>query len=200
MHLAVYMIWLAGVLDFGDGLVARLIGVSSELGKQLDSLADMVSFGFLPAAIVFTLFSEYVEASNLPYVAFLIALFSALRLAKFNIDPEQSADFIGLPTPANAFFISSFPFIIEQNQEFLRPELESPLFWIALILILSYLLVAKIKLFGLKFKNFTWADNKFRFVFIVLSVLLLGIFHLTAIPLIVVTYLVLSLIRQYRLR
>lgn len=197
MSLAVYMIWLAAILDFTDGLLARLIGVSSELGKQLDSLADLVSFGLLPAVVVFKLFSQF-HPTVWAYAAFLIVVFSALRLAKFNIDPDQGTDFIGLPTPANALLISSFPSIIEQNSAFLRPGLEFPLLWVAVITVLSYLLVSKIKLFGLKFKNFGWAENKFRLIFIALSVVSLFLWHLTALPLIMAMYLLLSVLRQYR--
>lgn len=199
-ELAVYMIWLAALLDFGDGLVARLVGVSSELGKQLDSLADVVSFGFLPSVILYQLISHYLpNPSWWPYLGFLMVLFSALRLARFNLDDEQTTDFKGLPTPANALLISSFPAIFRQNIEFLRPGLESPLFWVVVNVLLAYLLVSKIPLFGLKFKSFRWRDNRYRYVFLIVSLLALGLWHIKALPLVILVYLLLSLWRQYRL-
>jgi len=195
---AVYMIWLAAVLDFGDGFVARLVGASSELGKQLDSLADLISFGLLPSIIVFQLFSQHHPGSPWVYASFAIAICSALRLARFNIDPDQATDFKGLPTPANALLISSFPLIFAQNQSILRPGLESLPLWILLIVLLSYLLVSNLRLFGLKFSNFQWADNKYRFILIGLSVLFLGLWRLSAVPLVMLLYLILSGWQQYR--
>ncbi|MDH3710392.1 MAG: CDP-diacylglycerol--serine O-phosphatidyltransferase [Cyclobacteriaceae bacterium] len=199
LHLAVYMIWLAAILDFGDGLVARLAGVSSDLGKQLDSLADVVSFGLLPSVILYQLISQYLPNTLWPYIAFLVVLFSALRLAIFNLDEEQTSEFKGMPTPANALLISSFPTIFGQNSEILRLGLESPVFWVVLTVLLAYLLVSKIRLFGLKFKNFGWRDNQFRYIFLLISMLALVIWQITAIPIVVLVYLLLSIWRQYRL-
>ncbi len=199
LHLAVYMIWLAAILDFADGLVARLVGVSSELGKQLDSLADVVSFGLLPSVILYLLIIQYLPNTLWPYMAFLVVLFSALRLAKFNLDEEQTSDFKGMPTPANALLISSFPTIFRQNSEILRLGLESPVFWVVLTVLLAYLLVSKIRLFGLKFKNFGWRDNQFRYIFLLISLLALVIWQIKAIPIVVLVYLLLSIWRQYRL-
>ena len=197
LEYASYMMWLAAVLDFGDGFVARWVNAASELGKQLDSLADMVSFGLLPSLIIFMLFGQFHPSSPWLYLAFLITLCSALRLARFNIDPEQSHDFKGLPTPANGLLISSFPFIFAQNEAFLRPGLDSLVVWVLLITLLSYLLVSNLRLFGLKFSNFTWAENKYRFILVVLSVLLLAIWKLLAVPMVVMLYLILSVMQQY---
>ena len=182
LHLAVYMIWLAAILDFGDGLVARLVGASSDLGKQLDSLADLVSFGLLPSVILYQLISQYLPNTLWPYIAFLVVLFSALRLAIFNLDEEQKSEFKGMPTPANALLISSFPTIFGQKSEILRLGLESPVFWVVLTVLLAYLLVSKIRLFGLKFKNFGWRDNQFRYIFLLISMLALVIWQIKAIP------------------
>jgi CDP-diacylglycerol--serine O-phosphatidyltransferase len=198
LHYASYLMWLAAVLDFGDGFVARWVKASSEFGKQLDSLADLVSFGLLPSLIIFQLFGQFHPSSPWLYLSFLITLCSALRLARFNIDPEQSHDFKGLPTPASGLLISSFPFIFSQNEAFLRPGLDSLVVWILLITLLSYLLVSNLRLFGLKFSNFSWADNKYRFILVVLSVIVLAIWKLLAVPVVVLLYVILSVLQQYR--
>lgn len=197
---ASYLVAIAAVLDFLDGFAARLLKVHSEIGKQLDSLADMVTFGVVPAVIVFHLLknnsSEYpFIQSNLwiQYLPFSIAVFSALRLAKFNIDTRQADLFIGVPTPANTILIASFPLII-QSDNFLTPVLLNPYFLISLSFLMSYLLVAELPLFALKFKNFHWADNKTRFCFLGISLLLLILFHVIAIPFIIFLYIFLSLI------
>ena len=168
---AVYMIWACAVLDVSDGLAARALGVSTKLGKQLDSLADLVAFGLLPAAILYTLSVEYIEMPW-PIGVFLITVFSAIRLARFNLDPDQEVNFKGLPTPANAILISSFPHLIHQNSDFLRPGLENQFFWFLIVAILSYLLVSRIPLMGFKFENYSWTDNKYRYIMIASVVLL----------------------------
>ena len=195
---AVYMIWLAAILDFADGLMARLVGVNSDFGKELDSLADVISFGLLPSIILYILMSEYLGPSYWPYIAFAIVVFSALRLAQFNVQGYESTDFSGLPTPANGLLISSFPAILSQNSEFLRPGLESPIFWVVLLALLSYLLISKIPLFGLKFKGFQWKGNQYRYLFLAFSLTALILLKISAVPLIVLAYLVLSVWRQYR--
>lgn len=169
--LAVGFIILGAVFDFFDGMVARLLGVSSPIGKELDSLADVVTFGVAPSALVFTLFQEvqYPEVLEplrgiLPYSAFLIAAFSALRLAKFNLDTRQSTSFIGLPTPANALFWGS---LIVGQHAFLVSAKFNALFLLLFMLLFCMLLVAEIPLFALKFKNLSWADNKVKFIFVI---------------------------------
>jgi CDP-diacylglycerol--serine O-phosphatidyltransferase len=193
---AVYMIWTSAVLDVLDGLVARALGVSSALGKQLDSLADLVAFGLLPAVILYILSTEY-QTAPWPFMAFFITVFSALRLARFNLDKDQDTNFKGLPTPANALFISSFPALISHNSAFLRLGLENRLFWLLIVGILSYLLVSRIPLLGLKFSNYSWAGNKHRYVLIVLAVTLGLSLGVLAIPWIILTYLVISMVWRY---
>ncbi len=199
IQLAVYMIWICAVLDLLDGLVARSLGVSSDIGKQLDSLADLISFGLLPSTILYSLSSAYLP-DPWPYFSFALTLFSALRLARFNIDSEQSINFIGLPTPAIALFISSFPALIYQNSEKLRLGLENPTFWLLMLAILCYLLVSKIRLFGFKFKNLGWTDNKYRYILILISLITGLAMGITAIPVIMLLYLVLSFMWQYQRR
>ncbi|ELR72258.1 CDP-diacylglycerol--serine O-phosphatidyltransferase [Fulvivirga imtechensis AK7] len=189
---ATYLLWLAIVLDFFDGFVARLLKVSSPIGKELDSLADMVTFGVLPSVIMYHLITDYTDNAYLPYIGFVIAIFSALRLAKFNIDDRQTSVFIGLPTPANALFISSLVFIAGSDYS-------SIINLTSLVIVsigFSLLLVSPIELFALKFKSFKWTDNKLRFTFLLLSVLLLGLFQVLAIPMIIIGYIVLSVINN----
>ena len=194
---AVYLVGIAAVLDFMDGFFARLLHVSSPIGKDLDSLADMVTFGVVPGMIMFKLAETTIEqgayAYEAEYLAFLIPVFSAIRLAKFNHDTRQSESFIGLPTPANAILITSIPLILiqtgnEQSFMFLRNP-----YTLALIsCVLSYLLIAELPLFSLKFKSFGWKGNEIRFMFLLLSLLLLITLHFVGIPLIIVLYIVMS--------
>ena len=192
LYYATYLIWLAAVFDFFDGFVARWLNAFSAIGKELDSLADMVTFGALPAFIMFHLLNQTFPDSFIPYIAFAIAAFSALRLAKFNVDTRQSDSFIGLPTPANALFISALPFVIESNTTL--GDFFSNGYSLSIItVVFSLLLVAEIRLFALKFKNAKWQDNKVRFIFIALSLVLIALFQITSIPMIIVLYILLSL-------
>ncbi|MBL7859042.1 MAG: CDP-diacylglycerol--serine O-phosphatidyltransferase [Cyclobacteriaceae bacterium] len=186
---AAYFIWAACVFDFFDGFAARLLHVSSPIGKELDSLADMVSFGLLPATVMYVLLKGSSSYEILPFIAFAIAVFSALRLAIFNIDETQRDSFKGLPTPANALFISALPLIRESTGDWLFQD------WVlvGITIVFSLLLVSPFELFALKFKNFSWADNKIRFTFLFISVLLLVGLQLVAIPLIILGYIALSL-------
>ena len=210
---AAYLIFIAGILDFLDGFVARLLNQHSAIGKELDSLADMVTFGALPAFIIAKLISDVSNKDSLlatfipssivsqisfhplSYVAFIIALFSALRLAKFNIDTRQSDSFIGVPTPANAFVVAAFPLILSFNPQYSYIILNSTVL-IAYTLVMSYLLISEIPLFALKFKNFSWSDNKIKYIFLILSVILLIALQFLAIPLIIFLYIVLSVINN----
>lgn len=192
------LIGVALVLDFFDGFVARLLKESSELGKQLDSLADVVSFGVLPGFILWGLMKDSAFLpQNTAYMTFLIPVFSALRLAKFNIDTRQSMSFIGLPTPANAMVIAVFPYLAESS-----PEIADILFnsWFlpVYILIFVYLLVAEIPLPALKFKNYNWQDNRFTYILLILSVILLALLKLSAVPLIIFGYILYSIIQYIR--
>ncbi len=205
-----YLVGIAGVFDFMDGMAARILKAYSEIGKQLDSLADMVSFGVLPGAVMFNMIQHAVNLTSaehtistnplllLPYSGFLITVFSAIRLAKFNIDTRQTDSFIGLPTPANTFFIVSIPLIVHFNSfgESFDRIILNPYFLISLSLISSFLLVAPVPLFALKFKNFTWADNKVRFIFLALALILLIVFRFAGIPLIIILYISLSVINN----
>lgn len=201
-HLAMAFIVLGAVFDFFDGMVARLLGVSSPMGVQMDSLADDITFGIAPATIVFSfmqtklLYPLYLSSvlCVLPYVAFLIAVFSAYRLAKFNIDTRQTSTFIGLPTPANALFWSS---LIAGGGDWLNSLNMGWLLLIVLIGLFSYFLVSEIPMFSLKFKNFTWKSNRVRYMFLIccLPMLLLGFLAPVAI---IAWYLVLSMALHLR--
>ena len=178
-----WLMLIAAVLDFFDGFVARLLKVSGPLGAELDSLADMVTFGVLPSAIVYSILLNQTDNVYLPFVAFLIALMSAYRLAKFNIDTEQSENFKGVPTPINAVFFASFGMIDYQFETYQL---------ILIVIICSILLVSNFPLLALKFKTFGWKENKTKFVLVIISVGLLIAFQFAAIPLILPLYLILS--------
>lgn len=189
---AAYLMWIAAIFDFLDGFAARMLKVSSPIGKELDSLADMVTFGVLPSLIIYQMAMPLISGPWL-FLSFSIALFSALRLAKFNTDSRQTDQFIGLPTPACAFFISALPFIAKENLMGIGDMLNGFVL-IGISLILSILLVVEIPLFSLKFKDFKWENNSIRFIFVALSLILLVLLDIAAIPVIVVLYIVLSLI------
>jgi CDP-diacylglycerol---serine O-phosphatidyltransferase len=184
-----YFVWAAGIFDFFDGFAARLLKISSPLGKELDSLADMVSFGMVPSLYMYVSLSMESPFSYIPYIAILIAVCSALRLAIFNLDESQSDSFKGLPTPANAFFITALPFLKSP----ILDVVFSPLVLTVIVVVFSLLLVSRIDLFALKFKNFGWADNKIRFTFLGLAVLLIIALNLAALPFIILSYIALSL-------
>ena len=180
-ELAMAFIVLGAVFDFFDGMVARLLHVSSPMGVQIDSLADDITFGIAPATIVFSymqnrlLYPAYLEdiVWLLPHAAFLIAVFSAYRLAKFNIDTRQTNTFIGLPTPANALFWSS---LITGGGAWLNELNAGWVLLLGLIALFSYFLVSEIPMFSLKFKNLSWRSNRIRYIFLLccLPMLLLG--------------------------
>jgi CDP-diacylglycerol--serine O-phosphatidyltransferase len=187
--LATYLIWTALVLDFLDGFAARMLKVSSPIGKELDSLADMVTFGVLPSFMMFYLLSDSMEVRGfVPFLAFTVAVFSALRLANFNVDERQHENFIGLPTPANALFLSSLVFLKGTVMEWIL--MPWPL--LITVLLFSLLLVAPLPLFSLKFKSMRWSENKLRINFLLISLLCLLFFRLSGIPLIILVYLLLS--------
>ena len=197
------LVGVSCVFDFLDGMVARLLKAYSELGKQLDSLADMVSFGVLPGVIVFKLINhsmvtcgaDIFVAAPVSFFGFLVTIFSAIRLAKFNIDTRQTDSFIGVPTPANTILIASLPLIHQFNSSY-DSLILNQCFLIGLTLVMSFLLVAPLPLFALKFKNFSWRDNKVRFIFLTLSLLMLIVFQFVGIPLIIILYIVLSVINN----
>jgi CDP-diacylglycerol--serine O-phosphatidyltransferase len=184
-----YFVWAACLFDFFDGFAARLIKIQSPIGKQLDSLADMVSFGALPSLFMYKLIASGSPSAYLPYVALLIAVCSAVRLAIFNLDESQSDAFKGLPTPANAIFLTALPFLLQLNVDLIT----KPIALILITVAFSALLVSRFELFALKFKNFSWTDNKLRLTFLGLSVLLLITLQMAALPLIIILYIALSL-------
>ena len=209
-----YFVGLAAVADFFDGLLARALRVSSAIGKDLDSLADMVSFGVVPGAILFHLLQTALFGAQankaflgaapgglhyLPYVAFLVTIFSALRLAKFNNDTRQTTSFIGLPTPACTLVVASLPLILAHElaghpdaPTWLSSLILNPLVLLGVTVLLSGLLVAELPLFALKFKTLRWADNRRRFLFVLLAAGLLLALRAAAVPLVVLLYVLLS--------
>jgi len=205
--MAALMVSLGIFFDFFDGLAARSLNVSSKLGLELDSLADMVTSGVVPAFVLFLLIQQATGVSVmndfhfdlkhiLPFTGFFVALGSAYRLAKFNIDERQTASFIGLPTPANALFIMALPLIIyEQDFPCLSEVLFNPYTLVIISLASTYLLNAEIPLFSLKIKGaFHWQDNLEKIVLIIISILLLIAFKYLAIPIIIMIYVFLSIV------
>ena len=197
---AILFIILGAIFDFFDGMLARLLNVSGPLGKELDSLADDITFGFAPSAIVFSLFKEvqYPEFMSgitdyFPYTAFIIAAFSALRLGKFNIDPRQSSSFIGLPTPANALFWGS---LVVGGHSFLVSDSFNAAYLFILVILMSYLLVAELPMFSLKFKNLSWRDNNISYIFLLVCIPLLAIFRLGGFAAIILWYILWSLLTR----
>ena len=170
-RMALLFIVIGAVFDFFDGMSARLLHVSSPIGKELDSLADDITFGFAPSAIVFSFLSSYhVHLLFVPFLAFVMAAFSALRLAKFNLDERQAMGFIGLPTPANALFWGS---LIVSAGDWLQ---SSPYLYYGVvcgIFISSYLLVSEIPMFALKFKTWGWKGNEVKYIFLLTCIPLL---------------------------
>ena len=196
---AAIFIFIAAGFDFIDGLTARVLKVHSPLGKELDSLADMVSFGFLPASIVYQLFLQAPQLGEmsvyLNYSAFFIAMFSALRLAKFNIDPRQGDHFIGLPTPAVAILIASLPFITAGGGSFWMAFIQNPFFLFIFSIGTGILLVMEVPLISFKFRNFELRENMFRYILILSAVILILIFKFAAVPILIFLYIVLSIIQ-----
>lgn len=248
-----YLVGIAAVLDFLDGFVARMMNSHSPIGKELDSLADMVTFGLLPGIIMYHLvdyasYAAFTSAlaerlqslpnqfgtlwqdanynssyfSFLKYSAFLVPLFSALRLAKFNVDTRQSESFIGVPTPANTILFASFPLILHLKQplistgnwQMLSPEdmlrmkspvealLGNPWFLLITMLLMCYLLISELPLFALKFKKFGWTGNEIRYTFLALCAVvlavppLIGFSFYVGIPLVIVLYVLLSVVNN----
>jgi CDP-diacylglycerol--serine O-phosphatidyltransferase len=208
-------IFIAALFDYLDGTAARVLKAYSELGKQLDSLADLVSFGVAPGLIVFQLLSLHctngcniLEQWNIiPYLALLIPVCSALRLAKFNIDLRQEINFIGLPTPANAIFFASIPMILQIQYrihtfiklDFMVALFSDPRVLAALAVFFSYLLISDFRMFSMKFKSMSWKENQQRYVFLIISLILLLIFSISAVPMVIVAYLLLSVAYQKKI-
>lgn len=207
IEVAASLIILAAIFDFFDGFFARLLNSHSEIGKQLDSLADMVSFGVLPSFLLYYMLNQVLprECSTCltPNIWVLIsivpALFSALRLAKFNIDTRQTDGFIGLPTPSNAMVVASFV-LIGTYQPAFASFFNSSIFLIIYCISISALMVSELPMASLKFKGFGWRKNKERFIFLIFSAVLILLLKFVAIPLIISLYLVYSLFSHFVLK
>ena len=175
-ELALLFIVIGAVFDFFDGMVARLLHVSSPIGKELDSLADDITFGFAPSAIVFDFLCKFhTHLFFIPYLAFIMAAFSALRLAKFNLDERQALGFIGLPTPANALFWGALIYRL-QWKELLEPYQLPEIYFYGILVLLPiscYLLVSEVPMFALKFKTWGWKGNEIKYIFLITCVPLL---------------------------
>lgn len=202
IRMALLWIIVGAVFDFFDGMSARLLKVSSPIGKELDSLADDITFGFAPSAIIFYELSIMEYPSELlmlkpylPYFAVVMAAYSALRLAKFNLDERQSLGFIGLPTPANALFWGAL-FVGAQN------FMESTAYMLPVVLLMicvsCWLLIAEVPMFALKFKQWGWKGNEVKYIFLISCLPLLMIFGITAFSVIIAWYVVLSVVVNLR--
>jgi len=187
-----FFVLLSAVFDFLDGFAARLLKAYSPMGKELDSLADVISFGLAPGVVAFSILSASALPHWLAFVGFVIPVFSALRLAKFNIDERQTSSFIGMPVPANAIFWVGMGYSYHQAL--------SEFYWITLLLasITSWLLVSELPMFSLKLKNIRWKDNSWQFVFLGVCCILLIIFKLDAFAPIITWYILLSVIKSFR--
>lgn len=188
-----YFILIAALFDFLDGFVARMLNAYSEIGKQLDSLADLVTFGILPAFILFQMVKENADLEYMPFFTFLIGIFSAIRLAKFNIDTRQSDRFIGVPTPANAMLISTLPFFAEKfpvSAEWVY----HPYFIYVFTIVMSFLLIAELPLIALKFKSFGLKQNFYRYLVLLIGLICIVVFGLAGIPMVIISYIVLSVV------
>jgi len=196
--IASYAIFLSAIFDFFDGLASRVLQSYSGIGKDLDSLADLVSFGFLPAAILYQLFLQSPQINNIsPYLNFIpfaIVIFSALRLAKFNVDTRQAEIFIGLPTPANAILIASLPLTMEQHSRSSHYILNQYGLSV-LVLVMCALLVAELPLMSLKFKNRDFNQNIYRYLLLLFSAILILFFKFAAVPVVILFYITLSIIQ-----
>ena len=197
--MALLFIIIGAVFDFFDGMSARLLGVSSPIGKELDSLADDITFGFAPSAIVFSFLSSLTANSQMPiaFLAFIMAAFSALRLAKFNLDERQALGFIGLPTPANALFWGS---LVVGADDCMRsaPFIGSNLSLVILagVFISCWLLIAEIPMFALKFKTWGWKGNEVKYIFLLTCIPLLLLLGVSGLAAIIAWYVILSVINN----
>ncbi|MEE9409063.1 MAG: CDP-alcohol phosphatidyltransferase family protein [Polaribacter sp.] len=206
--MAAFFVVLGIVFDFFDGFAARLLNVSGELGKQLDSLADMVTSGVVPGIIMFKLIQNnlfdiphsHFEDSILGFslLGLILTLGACYRLAKFNIDTRQTDSFIGLPTPAMCLFVISLPLIQELSTiEFAQNLISNNYFLIAITLLLTYLMNAELPLFSLKFKEYSVKNNLTKYLFLLASLLMIIFLQYISIPLIIILYVVLSVISNY---
>ena len=207
LQLSAALIFLAAIMDFLDGMLARVLNAKSPIGAQLDSLADIVSFGVAPAFVFFHTINMVLEMNGqsdldfLAFSAFVVPLFSAIRLAKFNIDENQTSSFIGLPTPAAGLLLASFPIMIivclADNKGFYYDLSTNAYFLVAVAIISSLLMVSRLPMFALKFTSISWVENQTRYIFIILSVFLIILLKLAAIPLIILMYVLISIVMAF---
>ena len=218
LAMASCLVGIALVLDFFDGFVARMLQVASPIGKDLDSLADMVTFGVVPGFMMFKLIgiaymltmagpdnSAIATGSKtfpLQYLALIIPVFSCIRLAKFNNDTRQTESFIGLNTPSNAMVICSFPLILQYQpgMHFMVNTITSVWFLAIFTVVMSFMLVSELPFFSLKVKNLGWSDNKLRFILVGSSVALLVALHFAAVPFIILLYILISIVNNIFLK
>ncbi|CAA0154157.1 CDP-diacylglycerol--serine O-phosphatidyltransferase [Tenacibaculum maritimum] len=210
---ATALLVVTGILfDFLDGFVARLLKVQGELGKQLDSLADMVTSGVVPGIVMLQLIVISIDkdavgyfgvdidgatGSNVPYIGLLLTLAACYRLANFNIDTRQSDSFIGVPTPAMTLFIISLPLILSFSENsFFTDLISNPYFLIGMTVLLSYLMNAELPLFSLKFKDFSFKKNAVKYLFLVITLILLVLFKVVAVPMVILFYILLSILHN----
>ncbi len=200
LSLSAFLILMAAGFDFLDGMVARALGVSGELGKQLDSLADVISFGLVPGAMLFRLWMgpEFILYESLEFhpalFGFLFSAAAAYRLGKFNIDESQSHGFKGLPTPAASLFVLSIPLIQRfEPESFLAPIFETSSFYPVAMVCLSLAMLSNFPLIALKFKSLKFKENLLKYILILGSLVLVLIFHFTAIPIVLLLYLLISI-------
>ena len=216
LFMAAVFVMLGILFDFFDGLAARLLNVKSELGLQLDSLADMVTSGVVPGIVMFKMLEKATAGfpvllnagsnwntansfSFMPLLGFLITLASCYRLAKFNLDTRQIDSFIGLPTPANTLFILSMPLILMTNDiAWVNDLILNKWFLIGLTLVSSYMLNAEIPLFSLKMKSFSFKENALKYFFLLFSAIIIVLLQYIAIPLIIILYVIVSIITNLR--
>lgn len=200
---AAFLILIAMLLDYLDGFIARLSDATTRFGMQLDSFADLVSFGMAPGFLMFMVLKN--SNMNLwedynfifPYIALLIPLFTAFRLALFNISQDKEGDFNGLPSPANAFFYASLVICFHyQDSTYFHNLLSSPLFLLPAILVTSFIMISNISMFSLKFKNYKMKSNKTQYAFIIASLGIIIAFRLSALPLIIPLYIVFSILNN----
>jgi len=211
LEMAAYFVFIGIFFDYFDGFTARLLNVEDELGKQLDSLADMVTSGVVPGIVMFQLirqsmgqwtepiwFTSIDKLTWLPFLGLIITLASAYRLANFNIDTRQASSFIGLPTPALTLFVLALPLILN-HEPFVVAEnlIKNPIILIVVTLLGSYLMNSNIKMFALKFKTYRLKENFIKYLFLLLAIILLIIFQYLAIPIILIIYILISVVQWF---
>lgn len=199
LELAGLMIFMAAVFDFFDGFAARLLKAYSPLGAQLDSLCDVVSFGVAPSFIMYHYLNQVVSlelgsVNVAAFAAFFLAIFAALRLAKFNIDDRQTTSFIGLPTPAMGIFVASLPFTLRhESLAFMGALMTNPFFLFGVVALFSYLMVSEIPFFSLKVKSLKFKENKHLYLVALFAIIKVAIFGLAAIPFVMLFYIIVAM-------